>query len=258
MTTATRLIECKTNPDDEFYTDIAEVEDMLKPNLNALKGKKILLPCDCPDSAFYKYLNQNAPEGSVIRSRYYMDEGNWDMTAPMANPYYDWCDVVITNPPFSLLANTIYPKIVEAKKLATLMIVPLTTVGYKSVAKMIAEGHAKVVRNVNHAYVRPDGSKKSIGTVWLATYGAMDLFKDQRPELDPNNGLLSDNYRVTDEGIVEYSKIKDINIHKTINQIAVPISILAKNYNKLFKLSEIGRLHLNGKSLFQRAILERI
>ena len=258
MTTATRLNACKTNPDDEFYTDIAEVEDMLKPNLDALKGKKILLPCDCPDSAFYKYLNQNAPEGSEIRSRYYMDEGDWDMTAPMANPYYDWCDVVITNPPFSLLSKTIYPKIVEAKKLATLMIVPLATVGYKSVAKMIADGNAKVVKTVNHPYVRPDGSKKSIGTVWLATYGAMDLFKDQRENLDLISGLLSDNSRITDEGIVEYPKLKDINIAQKIDRIAVPISVLAKNYNKIFKLVGMGRLHVNGQQLFQRAILERI
>ena len=258
MTTANRLNECKTNPDDEFYTDIAEVRDMLEPNLDALKGKKILLPCDCPDSAFYKYLNQNAPEGSEIRSRYYMDEGDWDMTDPMANPYYDWCDVVITNPPFSLLANTIYPKIVEAKKLATLMIVPLTTVGYKSVAKMIAEGNAKVVKWVNHPYLRPDGSHKSIGTVWLATYGAMDLFKDQREKLDLISGLLSNNSRITDEGIVEYSKLKDINIAQKIDRIAVPISILTKNYNKLFRFTGIGRLHIDGKKLFQRAILERI
>ena len=258
MTTVSRLHECKTNPDDEFYTDIAEVRDMLEPNLNALKGKKILLPCDCPDSAFYKYLNQNAPEGSEIRSRYYMDEGDWDMTAPMANPYYEWCDVVITNPPFSLLSNTIYPKIVEAKKLATLMIVPLTTVGYKSVARMIANGDAKVVKTVNHPYLRPDGSHKSIGTVWLATYGAMDLFKDQRPDLNLNEGLLTDNSRITDEGIVEYHKVADINIHKNVGRLAVPISVLTKNYNRLFRMVGIDRLHINSNPLFSRAILERI
>lgn len=255
---AKALENARINMDDEFYTDIQEVEDMLAPNLDSLKGKKILLPCDCKESAFCQYLTQHAPEGSKIYARSYMDEGGWDMTAPMADEAYDWCDVVITNPPFSLLSKTIYPDIVIKRKLSTLMIIPTVALGYSSVMSMIAEGNAAVVKSVKHNYLRPDGSKKHIGTVWLATYGAVNMFKSQLPELDIPTLYEEANMRMTDEGIPEFNRIANVDPTTCPDTIAVPISGLEKHLSKWFRVMGGARLHINGSPLFQRVVLNRI
>ena len=83
--------------DDEFYTRKEDVEAALKRV--DLSDKKVYCPCDSEESEFVKYFQQ---PGKCKELRYTSDDfrthdENWE-----------WADVIVTNPPFSL--NTEFGK----------------------------------------------------------------------------------------------------------------------------------------------------
>ena len=77
--------------DDEFYTRKEDVEAALARV--DLSDKKVYCPCDSEESEFVKYFQQ---PGKCKKLRYTSDDfrthdENWE-----------WADVIVTNPPFSL------------------------------------------------------------------------------------------------------------------------------------------------------------
>lgn len=82
----------KHEDSDEYYTPMETVENVFQKLGKHIEGKKIWFPCDTEESAFVKYaklhgLNFKASSNNFLDNKELLE----------------WCDVVITNPPFSKL-----------------------------------------------------------------------------------------------------------------------------------------------------------
>ena len=137
------LNTARKNKDDEFYTQLKDIEDELQHYTEFFKGKTIYLNCDNPKkSKFWEYFHTNFNKLKLKRllATYYKEEGDsslfdykggddenvsvWKETQFLGNGDFrsDECinilkksDIVITNPPFSLFRELI-DLLVEYKK----------------------------------------------------------------------------------------------------------------------------------------------
>ena len=254
------LRERKAVPADEFYTPIEEVEDMLAPSLPALRACAschILLPCDSPESSFVKFLRGT---GLDFENRYLGDPGGWDMGKKEALKTWQSCGIAIGNPPFSLISRTLYDSIVRPLRLPTLFIVPLTALTYKSVSSMLLTGEAAVVKRANRSYILPDGTRKHVGTVWLATYGAMEVFPTRLPPLKqdrPIGEVEEEMYPIDGEDCLECPTCRFAPASDMPPAFACPITVLASDYSPFYRLTGIRHTFTRGRKHFYRAFLER-
>ena len=134
MTTNTRLHKAKQNKNDEFYTQLSDIEQELKHYKEFFKGKTIFCNCDDPEwSNFWKYFELNFDHLGLKKliSTHYEDDKpsykleiigdvtgdgkvdykdiiktplkqNGDFRSPEAIEILKEADIVVTNPPFSL------------------------------------------------------------------------------------------------------------------------------------------------------------
>ena len=138
MAKNSNLSKAKTAKNDEFYTQMTDVEKELKHYKEHFKDKTILCNCDDPvHSAFWKYFHLNFNHlglKKLISTHYLAQQFKWDLNAekPYVMEYtgendndvnvgtktylkgdgdfrsaecvefLKECDIVVTNPPFSL------------------------------------------------------------------------------------------------------------------------------------------------------------
>ena len=138
----------KVNKNDEFYTRLEDIEEeisMHEDYVRQFEGKTVLCNCDDPEwSNFFLFFRLHFKQlklKKVIFTHYEMDgspsyklewsgdylgydtlnliktplEGNGDFRSPECVALLDECDVVVTNPPFSLLREFV-GLLVEHKK----------------------------------------------------------------------------------------------------------------------------------------------
>ena len=114
---------------DEFYTQYTDIENECKYYIEQFKNQWIYLPCDTEESNFWKYFVDHFKEYGLKRltathinldgtSSYRLDydgsetvktplQGNGDFRSEECTKIKDECDMVITNPPFSLFREFI-------------------------------------------------------------------------------------------------------------------------------------------------------
>ena len=118
------LKKAKKSKNDEFYTQLTDIEKELKHYKNQFKGKVVFCNCDDPEhSNFWRYFQlnffhiglkklisthyeENRPtykleyDGKNITKTNLLQNG--DFRSPEAIEILKSCDMVVTNPPFSL------------------------------------------------------------------------------------------------------------------------------------------------------------
>lgn len=129
MSRNSNLHKAKNTKNDEFYTRYEDIEKEVINYKDQLKGMWVYCPCDDYRwSNFWKYLYDNFNEFELKRltaTNYDIGEGaykaeydgenmtvtqlegNGDFRSPECTKIKDECDVVITNPPFSLFREFI-------------------------------------------------------------------------------------------------------------------------------------------------------
>ena len=130
MSNNTNLHKARKARNDEFYTRYEDIEDEVKHYADELKGQWIYCPCDDYEwSNFVKYFKDNFNRFQLKRltathihmdgtpsERYDYDgvnetitmlTGNGDFRSEECTKIKDECDIVITNPPFSLFGEFI-------------------------------------------------------------------------------------------------------------------------------------------------------
>ena len=304
----TNLNSAKKAKNDEFYTQLSDVEKELKHYEKFFKGKKVL--CNCNDdkwSAFFKYFSMNFEHlglkqlvcvsynengkgkkyvyNSDLNNNRMVDDweinvtdlnGNGSFSSDECVELLKECDVVVTNPPFSLFRD--FVALLQEYDKKFLIIGNGNAVTYKEIFPLIKENKmwlgtsyfnggaayfiAPIERydpskmsNEKNAYIE-DGKLywRVNGVRWFTNIPhdkrnqPLDLYKKYNAEEFPKY----DNYDA-----INVNKVTDIPMDY-YGVIGVPITFLYKYCPTQFEI--IGKLNplLNGKRLYKRILIKRI
>lgn len=263
------LHKAKDAKNDEFYTRIEDVAEELRHYKKHFAGKVVFCNCDDPTwSAFWRYFHLNFSELGLKKliathydrtePTYKMEykggddndvevgvktplEGNGDFRSRECLDLLDECDIVVTNPPFSL-ART-YVQCLREHNKQFVIIGDLNWITYKEIFPMLKDNEVWLGYSSVKEFVQPDGTIKKFGNkLW---YTNLDIQKRheklilwQRYYDDNGNPLLDaeeryphyDNYAA-----INVDRVADIPVdYKGI--MGVPITFMDKYNPDEFKI----------------------
>lgn len=165
MAANANLHKAKTEKNDEFYTQLTDVAAELRHYKDHFRDKVVFCNCDDPTwSAFWKYFHLNFGKLGLrklvsthydrIEPTYKMEytggdddnieagvktalEGNGDFRNQECLDLLDECDIVVTNPPFSLFRE--YVKVLMEHDKKFIIIGPRGAITYKEVFPLIKD-----------------------------------------------------------------------------------------------------------------------
>lgn len=202
-TTHKNLTEARTSKKDEFYTQLSDIEKELKHYKEYFKGKVVFLNCDYPEeSNFWKYFALNfkflglkklvATHFCNGKPSYKLEKTNGDTKKTCLKQNGDFrspecieilkeADIIVTNPPFSLLREYIAQLMEYNKKF--IIIGNINALSYKEIFKLFRENK-----------------------IWLG----YSIHSGDREFKVPNDyPLNASGYRVDEKGI-KYIRIKGV------------------------------------------------
>jgi hypothetical protein len=171
------LTKAKAAKQDEFYTQLTDIEKELKHYTKHFKGKAVFCNCDDPkESNFWKYFEDNFEFlglRSLVSTHYSLQgpsykitkdskacvisslEGNGDFRSEECIALLKQADIVVTNPPFSLFRDYVAQLVDYGKKF--LIVGSMNAITYKEVFKLIKDGKLwQGYKNGDMAFKVPD------------------------------------------------------------------------------------------------------
>lgn len=309
----TKMATAKKAKNDEFYTRYEDIEAEVMKYRKQFKDKVVYLPCDDPaekKSEFWSFFVNNFDAfglKKLIATHYdetgkaykiwidsdatgdgYIDDadalqedltGNGDFRSPECIDILNECDIVCTNPPFSLFRE-FFDAIMQANKLF-LIICPQNAFKYKDIFPFIKEGKVWAGYSFNKTfdfimsddyvltntgYIDDQGRKhgKVASTCWMT-----NMIVNKRTE----EMVLTKKYNSAD--YPQFDNYDAINVGRVENIpcdydgiMGVPISFLGKHNPNQFEI--IGEANhgsdnqydlfkpiVDGKELFPRILIRR-
>lgn len=263
------LHKAKDAKNDEFYTRIEDVAEELRHYKKHFAGKVVLCNCDDPTwSAFWRYFHLNFAEFGLKKlisthydrtePTYKMEyeggddnnveigvktplEDNGDFRNKECLDLLDECDIVVTNPPFSLARN--YVQCLREHNKQFVIIGDLNWITYKEIFPMLKDNEVWLGYSSVKEFVQPDGTIKKFGNkLW---YTNLDIQKRherlilwQRYYDDDRNPLPD-----AEERYPHYDNYDAINVDKVADipvdysgVMGVPITFLDKYNPKEFEI----------------------
>ena len=250
------LNTAKKAKNDEFYTRYEDIEAEVMKYRKYFRDKVVYLPCDDPiekKSEFWSFFvnNFDAFEIKKLIATYYNENGKtykfWidrdttnggdiqqeelvgdgDFRSPECVEILRECDIVCSNPPFSLMKEFL-PLILKYNK-QFLVIGPLTIITYKEIFPYILEKRIwSGYNNVRH-FRDPEGNDRTMGnTFWYTNLPNKPL----TDEIVLTKKYDSSKYDVFDErpDIINVNRVADIPANYD-GLMAVPISFFQGKYN---------------------------
>ena len=248
----------KKNQNDEFYTQLADIENEVMRYKDQFKGKVVFCNCDDPaQSNFWKFFELNFDNFGLKKlmsthfdenqSSYKLEiigdtDGNGKVTSKdiVKTPLKqngdfrsDECvellkeaDIVCTNPPFSLFREYIEQLMKYGKKF--LVIGNTNAITYKETFKLIKDGKVYLGLTYPKEFVQPDKTIKKFGNIgWFTN---LEITKK------PNIPILIKKYNPKD--YPQYDNYSAINVNKVKDipydyqgVMGVPITILGLQYS---------------------------
>lgn len=253
MSANANLHKAKDAKNDEFYTQLTDVAKELMHYKAHFKGKIVFCNCDDPTwSAFWKYFHLNFAElglKKLISTHYDREEatykmeytggndndievgvktpleGNGDFRNQECLDLLDECDIVVTNPPFSLFRE--YVAVLMEHKKKFLIIGNKNAITYKEFFPLLKDDEVWIGCTNIKEFLQPDGSIKKFGNIgWFTNldvakrHEKLILWKKYTPEEYPRY----DNYDA-----INVNKVSEIPCDYD-GVIGVPITFLDK-YN---------------------------
>ena len=270
------LSKAKTAKNDEFYTQYKDIESELSHYAAWFNGKRVLANCDdYRVSNFVKYFIDNYWElGLTSFTAVCYDNGtgawkmdydgnvqsikplqqNGDFRSPESIELLQQCDVVVTNPPFSLFREYIAQLIEYGKYF--LVLGNNNAVTYKEIFPLIKNNQMWLGYSANktmefevpegYTFSREDENGKKYGKVPAITWFTnipttkrsekLILGKKYKPEEYPHY----DNYDA-----IEVSKVVDIPVDYE-GVMGVPITFLDKYCPEQFEIVELPNTSIPG------------
>ena len=295
----TNLATAKRIKNDEFYTRYEDIEVEVMKYRKQFCNKIVYLPCDDPaekKSEFWSFFVNNFDAfglKKLIATHYdengkaykiwiendisgdgYIDDddaqqedlvGNGDFRSPECIDILKECDIVCTNPPFSLFREFVSAIITHDKKF--LIIGNQNAFTYKETFSLIKTNKIWTGYNMVKKFYQPDGSIKEFGNVCWFT----NLSTSKRIE----KLVCTKTYNATEyheydnyKGAIEVSKV--VNIPNNYNGImGVPITFIDKYNPEQFEILACsafsdpdffgcGALYVDGHKTYARILIKRI
>ena len=260
MTSANaNLHKAKDAKNDEFYTQLTDVAKELMHYKQHFNGKTVLCNCDNPIwSAFWKYFHLNFTElglKKLISTHYDKNEPTYKMEytggddndidvgakTPLESngdfrnqeclDLLDECDIVVTNPPFSLFRE--YVALLMKHKKKFLIIGNKNAITYKEFFPLLKNDEVWIGCNNVHEFEQPDGSIKKFGNIgWFTNldvakrHEKLILWKQYTPEEYPKY----DNYDA-----INVDKVSEIPVDYD-GVMGVPITFMDKHNPEQFEI----------------------
>ena len=298
----TNLCNARTAKNDEFYTQLSDIEKEMAHYKDFFKGKVVYCNCDdARESNFFKFFANNfeslglkklittgyKENGKGVKLVYEGDkngsfmvddeevvitelEGNGDFRSEECIDPLKECDVVVTNPPFSLFREYVAQLMEYGKKF--LIIGSMNAITYKEIFPYIKNNELWLGMNWVKDFVQPNGEVKKFGNIcWYTNIG----HSRRNTELDLYKNYSADEYPKYDNyDAIEVSKVTDIPMDYE-GVMGVPITFLDKYCPAQFEI--IGQLNVgcfmdnngwqgsngknmlsvNGKTAYKRVLIRR-
>lgn len=212
------LHKAKNAKNDEFYTQLTDVAKELMHYKHHFKDKIVFCNCDDPTwSAFWKYFHLNFAElglKKLISTHYDREEttykmeytggddndievgvktpleGNGDFRNQECLDLLDECDIVVTNPPFSLFRE--YVAVLMEHKKKFLIIGNKNAITYKEFFPLLKDDEVWIGCTNVKEFLQPDGSIKKFGNIgWFTNldvakrHEKLIMWKQYTPEEYP-------------------------------------------------------------------------
>ena len=300
MSSNRNLHKAKAEKNDEFYTQLTDVEKEMYYYRDQFKGKVVFCNCDDPvSSAFWKYFSLNFKKHGLKRlisthyepngTSYRLDiteygqqvlpiplKGNGDFRSEECLAILDECDIVATNPPFSLFREYIATLVEHGKKFIVLG--NMNAITYKEIFPLIKDNRIWLgppACNGGKTYTRPDGTEQKMGnTMWFTN---MDHKQRHEPLILYKEYNPTDNPRYDNYDAIEVSKTSEIPMDYD-GVMGVPISFLDKYCPEQFEIlgmtsswdesdatknlkTSVKYRHgplLNGKEIYRRILIRKV
>lgn len=263
------LHKAKDAKNDEFYTLLSSVSEELRHYKQHFADKIVFCNCDDPTwSAFWRYFHLNFSELGLKKliathydhtePTYKMEyeggddndvevgvkallEGNGDFRSKECLDLLDECDIVVTNPPFSLARA--YVQCLREHNKQFVIIGDLNWITYKEIFPMLKDNEVWLGYSSVKEFIQPDGTIKKFGNkLW---YTNLDIQKRHEKLIlwqryyDDNGNPLPD----AEEKYPHYDNYDAINVDKVADipvdyrgVMGVPITFLDKYNPKEFEI----------------------
>ncbi len=272
------LHKAKTAKNDEFYTQLTDIEKELKHYKNHFKDKTIYCNCDNPQySNFWKYFHLNfnhfglkkliATHYHEVEPTYKIEytggndndievgvktplEGNGDFRSPECIALLQEADIVVTNPPFSLFREYVAQLIDYDKKF--ICIGSQNAITYKEFFPLLKNNQVWLGYTSPKEFLQPDDSIKKFGNIsWFTN---LDIIKRHEKLIlwqryyDDNGDKSAD----ADTRYPKYDNYDAINVNKVADipvdydgVMGVPITFMDKHNPEQFEI--LGATESEGK-----------
>ena len=291
------LRAAKKAKNDEFYTCYEDIEKEIMNYRKQFKDKIVYLPCDDPaekKSEFWSFFVNNFDAfglKKLIATHYSEDgkaykiwidgdttgdgwvddgdalqeelEGNGDFHSEECTEILKECDIVCTNPPFSLFRDFINWILLKNKQF--LVIGSQNAFTYKEIFKLIKENKIWTGYNMVKEFIQPDGSIKKFGNIcWFTN---LNTAKRNEELILTKNYNQIDYPKYDNYDAIEVSKVVDIP-KDYYGVMGVPITFIDKYNPEQFEILGDSRYHdnsdiandinfVNGKGLYRRILIKR-
>lgn len=251
------LHAAKRAKNDEFYTQLTDIEKELRHYKDHFRGKSVLCNCDDPDwSGFWKYFTLNFEHlglAKVVATHYAQGEpsykleyfgagkpalktplvGDGDFRSDECMELLKEADIVVTNPPFSLFREYV-GQLVEYEK-QFLIIGSQNAITYKEMFRLIRDNKLWLGNTKPKEFKQPDGSTKTFGNIGWFT----NLHHHRRNE----ELILFRTYAGNEHLYPKYDNYDAIEVSKVVNipvdyegAMGVPITFLDKYNPEQFEI----------------------
>ena len=303
MNKNTELNAAKAAKKDEFYTQLSDIEEQLKHYTEHFRGKAVYSNCDdWRKSQFVKYFKDHFHElglkkyiatcygrkdlfahGEALWYEYDGTEeqhgeleGDGDFRSLECAAYLKQCDIIVTNPPFSLFRE--FVEILKAYRKGFLIIGHLNAVTYKEVFPMIKDNKMWMGPSIyggerefgtpkdyplmavgwrideqGRKFIRVKGVRWFTNLNYAKCHEPLILCRNYTPEAYPHY----DNYDA-----IEVGHTKDIPMDYD-GVMGVPITFLDKWCPEQFEVVDADgwgvcpSFRLNGRQTYRRILIRR-
>lgn len=252
----TNLHKAKNAKNDEFYTQLTDIEKELKHYKDHFKDKVVFCNCDDPSwSNFWKYFILNfkylglkkviSTHFEKEKSSYKLEydgvnepiesklKGNGDFRSPECIELLKEADIVVTNPPFSLFREYVAQLMEYNKKF--LIIGSQNAITYKEIFPLLKDNRVWLGNNLVKEFKTQNGEIQKFGNIcW---YSNIDI-KKRHEEI-----ILYKEYKDNEKEYPQYDNYDAININKVseipkdyMEVMGVPITFLDKYNPSQFKI----------------------